>query len=161
MPDAAWAVSVHPPSCSTRHQRFACARLSQPCLSESSPTFPQRSPPSLLTTAACGGLRSAPDCRRDIPSRHVDPSRRLWLEPLCGCAPVELLEAADEELHRDQAEAVRLAYVAATRARELLVAPVCGDRSIDGWLEVLNPTLYPPDEGKRQPRRALGHTDTP
>src|SRR6266480_3848602 len=27
------------------------------------PTFPQRSPPLLLTTAACGGLRSAPDCR--------------------------------------------------------------------------------------------------
>src|SRR3974377_434554 len=27
------------------------------------PTFPQRSPPSLLTTAACGGLRSTPDCR--------------------------------------------------------------------------------------------------
>jgi hypothetical protein len=27
------------------------------------PTFPQRSPPSVLTTAACGGLRSAPDCR--------------------------------------------------------------------------------------------------
>src|SRR5271166_7023179 len=32
------------------------------------PTFPQRSPPSLLTTAACGGLRSAPDCR----PRRVD-----------------------------------------------------------------------------------------
>src|ERR1700750_1827479 len=27
------------------------------------PTFPQRSPPSLLTTAACGSLRSTPDCR--------------------------------------------------------------------------------------------------
>jgi hypothetical protein len=27
------------------------------------PAFPQRSPPLLLTTAACGGLRSAPDCR--------------------------------------------------------------------------------------------------
>src|ERR1700740_2057453 len=27
------------------------------------PTFPQRSLPLLLTTAACGGLRSAPDCR--------------------------------------------------------------------------------------------------
>src|SRR6266536_2656673 len=27
------------------------------------PAFPQRSLPSLLTTAACGGLRSAPDCR--------------------------------------------------------------------------------------------------
>jgi hypothetical protein len=27
------------------------------------PAFPQCSPPPLLTTAACGGLRSAPDCR--------------------------------------------------------------------------------------------------
>src|SRR6202008_1831040 len=27
------------------------------------PAFPQRSPPSLLTTAARGGLRPAPDCR--------------------------------------------------------------------------------------------------
>src|SRR3974390_751316 len=27
------------------------------------PTFPQRSPPLLLTTAAYGGLRSTPDCR--------------------------------------------------------------------------------------------------
>src|ERR1019366_5976304 len=27
------------------------------------PVFPQRSPPWLLTTAACGGLKSAPDCR--------------------------------------------------------------------------------------------------
>jgi ATP-dependent helicase/nuclease subunit A len=42
---------------------------------------------------------------RDTPSRHVDPARRLWLEPLCGCAPTELLEAADEELRRDRAEA--------------------------------------------------------
>src|SRR5262249_23025899 len=24
---------------------------------------------------------------RDVPSRHVDPSRQLWLETLCGCAP--------------------------------------------------------------------------
>ena len=28
------------------------------------------------------------------PSRHVIPARRLWLQPLCGCAPIELLEAA-------------------------------------------------------------------
>jgi hypothetical protein len=55
MPDAAWAVSVHPPSLSRRKgqppvltssnpistllQRFACARLSQPCLSESCSDF--------------------------------------------------------------------------------------------------------------------------
>ena len=30
---------------------------------------------------------------RDFPSRHVDSARRLWLEPVCGCAPAELLEA--------------------------------------------------------------------
>jgi ATP-dependent exoDNAse (exonuclease V) beta subunit len=53
---------------------------------------------------------------RDFPSRHVDPARRLWLEPVCGCSPIELLEASQEELLRDQAEAVRLTYVAATRA---------------------------------------------
>src|SRR5258705_12080237 len=55
MPDAAWAVSVHPPSLSRRSgqppvltssnpiltllQRFACARLSQPCLSQSCSDF--------------------------------------------------------------------------------------------------------------------------
>jgi superfamily I DNA/RNA helicase len=38
---------------------------------------------------------------RDTPSRHVDPHRRMWTEPLCGSAPIELLEAADEELRRD------------------------------------------------------------
>ena len=86
---------------------------------------------------------------RDNPSRHVDPVQRLWLEPLCGCAPVELLEASQEELRRDQAEAVRLVYVAATRARDLLVVPACGDH-LTGWLEVLNLALYPPYDAKAQ-----------
>src|SRR5438034_9896907 len=40
------------------------------------PTFPQRSPPLLLTTAACGGLRSAPDCR----------PRRTFLHLSYSCA---------------------------------------------------------------------------
>ena len=63
MPDAAWAVSVHPPSSSrkmgqppvltspnplsTLLQRFACARLSRPCLPESCPGVP-----ATLTTTA-------------------------------------------------------------------------------------------------------------
>ena len=38
------------------------------------PTFPQRSPPSLLTTAACGGLRSAPDCRTRRALLHLSYS---------------------------------------------------------------------------------------
>jgi len=90
------------------------------------------------------------------PSRHVDPERRLWVQPVCGCAPVELLEAADEELRRDRAEAVRVAYVASTRARDLLVAPVCGDAPIEGWLQVLDPMLYPPQDAGRQSVAAPG-----
>src|SRR5713101_2279961 len=38
------------------------------------PTFPQRSPPWLLTTAACGGLRSTPDCRPRRTCLHLSYS---------------------------------------------------------------------------------------
>jgi hypothetical protein len=41
---------------------LALASLNLACRDQV-PTFPQRSPPSLLTTAARGGLRPAPDCR--------------------------------------------------------------------------------------------------
>lgn len=85
---------------------------------------------------------------RDTPSRHIDSARLLWVEPLCGCAPKELLDAADEESRRDRAEAVRLVYVAATRARDLLVVPVVGDGPRSGWLDVLNPVLYPTGDAK-------------
>jgi ATP-dependent helicase/nuclease subunit A len=106
----------------------------------------------LMTVHKAKGLQfpivilADPTCSaaRDTPSRHVDPARGLWLEPLCGSAPVQLLEAAAEEQRREQDEAVRVAYVAATRARDLLVAPVCGDQVIDGWLTTLDPVLYPP-----------------
>jgi ATP-dependent helicase/nuclease subunit A len=99
-----------------------------------------------------------PTCNaaRDKPSRHVDSTRRLWVEAVCGCAPIELLEAANDELRRDQAEAVRVAYVAATRARDLLVSPVCGDEPIDGWLDALKSGLYPPDALRRAPSDADG-----
>jgi ATP-dependent helicase/nuclease subunit A len=93
---------------------------------------------------------------RDYPSRHVDPTRQVWLEPLCACAPVELLEAAEEELRRDKAEAVRVAYVATTRVRDLLVVPVVGDGPIPCWLDVLDPVLYPPQDAKRSPGFAVG-----
>jgi ATP-dependent helicase/nuclease subunit A len=93
-----------------------------------------------------------PTCKetRKTASRHVDPTRGLWVESLCGCSPVELLEAAEEELERDRAEAVRVAYVAATRARDLLVVPVCGDMAIEGWIGVLNQALYPADDARAQ-----------
>ena len=87
-----------------------------------------------------------PTCRatREQPTRHVDPERGLWAEPLAGCAPRELHDHAAAELARDAAEAVRLAYVAATRARDLLVVPAVADAELEGgWLEVLQPALYP------------------
>jgi ATP-dependent helicase/nuclease subunit A len=60
-------------------------------------------------------------------SRHVDPERGLCALPLAGCAPWDLLDHDAEELGRDHAEGVRVAYVAATRARDLLVVPVADD----------------------------------
>ena len=77
------------------------------------------------------------------PSRYVDGKRRLWAMPLAGCAPVELVDHADELRRHDADEAVRITYVAATRARDLLVVPVVGDEPWPGWVDVLHPALYP------------------
>lgn len=93
------------------------------------------------------------------PSRYVDPERNLWVEPIAGCAPPELVEHRDEVLRRDQEEAVRLTYVAATRARDLLVVPAVGDK--DGkdegnWLDVLSPVIFPRAMDRRRPKPAPG-----
>jgi ATP-dependent exoDNAse (exonuclease V) beta subunit len=93
---------------------------------------------------------------RSEPSRHIDASCSLWLEPLCGAAPIELREASDLESRRDQAEAIRVAYVAATRARDLLVVPTCGDAPIEGWYGVLDPMLYPAENARRSSGAAPG-----
>jgi ATP-dependent exoDNAse (exonuclease V) beta subunit len=75
--------------------------------------------------------------------------------------PAELHDAAEEELRRETEEAVRLVYVAATRARDLLVVPGLGDlddneEMAGGWLEVLNPALYPAPEERRRAASAPG-----
>ena len=54
---------------------------------------------------------------------------------------------------------MRLAYVAATRARDLLVLPVVGDEDGnpgDGWTDMLRPAFYPATADRRQPHRAPG-----
>ena len=73
-------------------------------------------------------------CRmsRSDASRHLDPERGLCAIRLSGWAPHELLEHEAEEVARDEAEGIRLAYVAATRARDLLVVPALGDAPV-GW----------------------------
>ena len=48
---------------------------------------------------------------------------------------------------REREEGVRALYVAATRARDLLVVPVLADERIEGWLEPLDPAVYPEEPG--------------
>ena len=92
--------------------------------------------------------------------RYVDLERGVWAEALCGCRPYELLQNQELVLRHDQAEHVRLAYVAATRARDLLVVPTFGDAAREkpgiGWMDTMAPALYPAAERKRQARPAPG-----
>ena len=77
-------------------------------------------------------------------SRWTDPERGLCVTTLAGCSPPELLEHADEEKQRDIEEAARVLYVAATRARDLLVVSTVGDvRYDDRWLSALNLAIFP------------------
>ena len=95
-------------------------------------------------------------CRlsRSDASRFLDPAAGLCAMKLGGWAPHELHDHEAEEVARDQAEGVRLAYVAATRARDLLVVPAVGDEPWDGgWFSPLNAALYPPVAARRSPSR--------
>jgi ATP-dependent exoDNAse (exonuclease V) beta subunit len=90
-------------------------------------------------------------------SRWLAPDKRLCALKLAGWAPIDLVLHGEEERAREQAEAVRLAYVAATRARDLLVVPVIGDGAYDGgWLDPLTAAVYPAESGRREPARAAG-----
>jgi ATP-dependent exoDNAse (exonuclease V) beta subunit len=87
------------------------------------------------------------------PDRFIDAERRLCATRLLRCAPKELLDNEPQELLRERAEGVRVCYVAATRARDLLVVSAVGDEARSGWLEPLNKALYPP---KNRWRAAAG-----
>ncbi|MCC6536555.1 MAG: UvrD-helicase domain-containing protein [Bryobacterales bacterium] len=78
------------------------------------------------------------------PDRYVDSERHLCAMRLLQCTPWPLLQHRDRELAREQAEGVRVAYVAATRARDLLVVPAVGDEEVqDSWLAPLWRAVYP------------------
>jgi ATP-dependent helicase/nuclease subunit A len=87
----------------------------------------------------------------DNPSRWSDPARRLCVQRLANCTPPELREHAAEETQCERDEAVRLLYVAATRARDVLVVPVVGDTRPEGWLSALTPAIYPASGRARRP----------
>jgi ATP-dependent helicase/nuclease subunit A len=85
-------------------------------------------------------------CRlhRDDAQRYLDSSSGLAAIKLAGWTPLDLRTHNDLEVGRDRAEGVRLAYVAATRARDVLVIPAIGDGSHErGWASPLSPAIYP------------------
>ncbi|MBY0494837.1 MAG: UvrD-helicase domain-containing protein [Cyanobacteria bacterium] len=90
-------------------------------------------------------------------SRYLDPQKRLCAVRIGGWSPLDLQEHNAEEAKRDEAEGIRLAYVAATRARDILVAPAVGDGPYDkGWIRPLNRALYPPRNQWQSPSPARG-----
>ena len=90
------------------------------------------------------------------PDQFIDGAKRLSAVRLLRCAPRELADNEPRESARERAEGIRVAYVAATRARDLLVIPAIGDEPFDGWLAPLNKALYPSRANWRKSSRAEG-----
>jgi len=90
------------------------------------------------------------------PDRFVDARQGLCATRLLRCAPWELRDNEAQERLRERAEGVRVAYVAATRARDLLVVPAVGDEELDGWLAPLNKSIYPESARHRHSTAAAG-----
>ncbi len=89
--------------------------------------------------------------------RWINPETNMCALKIGGWAPMDLLLHDAEEASRDKAESQRLTYVAATRARDLLVVPVIGDGAYDGgWLDPMTSAVYPPEAQRRAPQHAEG-----
>ncbi len=100
-----------------------------------------------------------PTCKlhRTKPDHFVDPDRELCALTLNGWSPLDLLDHEREAIDRDREESIRLAYVASTRARDLLVIPAIGDGPQEArWTDPLHPAIYPPLETRRSPEAAPG-----
>jgi len=90
-------------------------------------------------------------------NRYLDADRGLCALRIGGWSPKELNDNRDREILREQKEGERIAYVAATRARDLLVVPAVGDEPYtEGWLAPLNVAVYPPDDRRRTQSHAIG-----
>ena len=93
-------------------------------------------------------------------TRHVDIETGVWAQAICGCRPLELQQSQSLACRHEEAESVRLAYVAATRARDLLVVPSFGDASAEsvnvGWMDTMAASLYPSKSARATARPAPG-----
>jgi ATP-dependent exoDNAse (exonuclease V) beta subunit len=98
------------------------------------------------------------------PGRYIDAAAGLCAVRLAGWSPWDLLDHEQDEVARDRAEGVRVAYVAATRARDVLVVPAIGDdpavagweAASDGWTTPLHSAIYPPMHRRRSASDAPG-----
>ena len=89
--------------------------------------------------------------------RFIVSNARVCAQTLLNLRPWELLDpanlAAEQRMNREEGE--RVAYVAATRARDLLVVSVVGERDRkmldETWLSPLHEALYPRDDMFRTP----------
>ena len=96
------------------------------------------------------------------PGRHVDAERGVCAVRLAGWSPWDLLDHEVLEHERDRAEGVRVAYVAATRARDLLVVPAVGDDPFEGgwepasesWIAAVQRAVFPEAARRRAPEPA-------
>jgi ATP-dependent helicase/nuclease subunit A len=89
-------------------------------------------------------------------SRHIDVSGGVCALRIGGWSPHDLIVHQAIELERERQEGIRVAYVAATRARDLLVVPAVGDEPYDRWIGALNPAIYPSPATCRDQRSAPG-----
>jgi len=118
----------------------------------------------LLTVHAAKGLEFRVVVLADLtanlrarePDQFVDGGKRLSATRLLRCAPRELAQNEPRESAREHAEGIRVAYVAATRARDLLVIPAIGDEAFEGWLSPLNKAIYPSRANWRKSAKAPG-----
>ncbi len=89
--------------------------------------------------------------------RHIDVSRDICALRIGGWSPKDLNDHRADELLLEQQEGVRVAYVAATRARDLLVVPAVGDEPYpEGWVTPLNAAIYPAARARRVQQQAPG-----
>ena len=95
--------------------------------------------------------------KTDRADRLIDRARNACYLRLGRWTPIELATSEQLEIARDEAEGVRVAYVAATRARDLLVIPAVGDAAWeDGWTSPLNSAIYPEPGARKRTRAAAG-----